>query len=195
MNFPTSLSDWPSHYDELRLLVRLEFGDDISWSQNVKAPTDADDFALECIYVILNSGMKWKVCQGIWQRLRPHIEEHGCVGETFRHPGKRSAMDKIWERRTAYFTEFRAAAHKGDAAALEWCGTLPWIGPITKYHLAKNFGVDCAKPDRHLVRAAEAAGTDTHTLCKIISDQSGDRVATVDYVIWRACEMGILTAN
>jgi hypothetical protein len=32
---------------------------------------------------------------------------------------------------------------------------MPWIGKITKYHLAKNYGVDCASPDAicHQTRA------------------------------------------
>jgi hypothetical protein len=37
---------------------------------------------------------------------------------------------------------------------LEYLGSLPWIGAITKYHAARNFGVDCVKPDIHLTRLA-----------------------------------------
>ena len=52
--------------------------------------------------------------------------------------------------------------------------------------------MDVAKPDRHLVRISEVSGETAEALCQRLSDASGDRVATVDLVIWRAANLGVV---
>ncbi len=162
------------------------FGDDIEWSENVKPPDNADAFAFEAIYVICNSGMKWTVASRIYVKVRKAVLESRPVSRAFGHVGKAAAIQTIWDNRAEQFAEYQKSDDK-----LAYLATLPWIGPITKYHLAKNFGVDCAKPDRHLERIAKAAGETVHALCGRLSNESGDRIATVDYVIWRAAERGL----
>ena len=64
--------------------------------------------------------------------------------------------------------------------------SLPYIGQITSYHLAKNLGTDVAKPDRHLVRFASSQGfPDVHSLCSAISQATGDPLRVVDIILWR----------
>jgi DnaJ-domain-containing protein 1 len=64
--------------------------------------------------------------------------------------------------------------------------TLPFIGPVTQFHLAKNIGLDVAKPDRHLVRIAQLFQfASVQDLCETIANQAGTRVAVVDLVFWR----------
>jgi len=66
---------------------------------------------------------------------------------------------------------------------------LPFIGPITAFHLAKNLGYATAKPDRHLVRIAGALGhPDVHQLCRSLSRDTGDPIQVVDLVLWRYAE-------
>lgn len=68
--------------------------------------------------------------------------------------------------------------------------SLPMIGPITKYHLARNIGLDYAKPDRHLIRLAEKFGyPDIQVMCTKLSAYSGWRIGTVDVILWRYCNM------
>ena len=63
---------------------------------------------------------------------------------------------------------------------------LPYIGPITSYHLAKNLGVPCAKSDRHLKRLSEMLGFNcVQQFCKEVSTLSGDAIHVVDLVLWR----------
>ena len=63
---------------------------------------------------------------------------------------------------------------------------LKYIGPVTKYHLAKNIGLEVAKPDRHLVRIAGALGArSVDHLCTPLAEFSGDPVSVVDLVLWR----------
>lgn len=164
--------------------------DDIAWSEGCRLPDNADDFALEAVWVILNSGMKNTVARGIFERVRPALFERRPVRDVFGHPGKAAAIETIWRDRSRLYDEFREAEDK-----LAYCAALPWIGEITKFHLAKNWGEDFAKPDVHLVRVAERAGTDAHALCAQLARESGYRVGTIDLVIWRACATGLLDSR
>jgi hypothetical protein len=78
---------------------------------------------------------------------------------------------------------------------LAFCETLPWIGGITKYHLAKSYGLDFAKPDVHLQRLADLEGVTAQELCARLAPELGWKVRTVDLVIWRACATGILDSR
>lgn len=166
------------------------FAGDYDWAQNVRAPASADAFAREYVWVVLNSGMKNTVARGIMDRLWPALQRDGCARDVFRHPGKGYAIDHVYYHRSDYFDRFRQATD-----VLAFCESLPWIGPITKYHLAKNLGVDVAKPDRWLVRVAATTGETVDGLCRRLAGVTGDRVATVDLMIWRACAIGLLVID
>lgn len=171
-------------------LTKLGFAeDDIGWSESVEPPATAEDFALEAIFVICNSGMKNTVARGIYERVRDALEAGQSAATAFGHVGKTAAMDRIWRDREALLAEYRAADDK-----VEWCGSLPWIGNITKYHLAKNFGADVAKPDRHIERLAQLHGTTSQALCADLAAKTGYRTATIDVVLWRACANGVLNS-
>lgn len=177
-------------YEALRRQLReLGHGGDYTWSQDLKPPRSADDFACEYTWVVLNSGMKNTVARGIMDRIWPLVVADIPIGDAFKHPGKRNAIETVWRLREDYFSCFNALA---DGTVVDWCQTLPWIGKITKYHLAKNLGADVAKPDRWLVRLADAEGITAHALCQRLAYETGDRVATVDLILWRACAIGIL---
>lgn len=78
-----------------------------------------------------------------------------------------------------------------DMLRVGYLGTLPWIGKITKWHLARNMGIDVAKPDRHLVRLCEEFGfKDVQKMCGFISKRTGDRIGLVDVILWRALNLG-----
>ena len=73
-----------------------------------------------------------------------------------------------------------------QSEGVEFIQTLPFMGPATSYHLAKNIGLDVVKPDRHLLRMAAAVGYDSPSLlCEDIAASVGDRVSVVDVVLWR----------
>lgn len=63
---------------------------------------------------------------------------------------------------------------------------LPFIGPITSWHLAKNLGLDAAKPDRHLVRLSERLGfRSADHLCRELAATTGEKAMVVDLIVWR----------
>lgn len=179
---------------EFRLIIaRLgEQGqDDIAWSEGCCAPTDADDFALEAIFVICNSGMKNTIARKIFEKCRDEITGgRGDTHKVFGHRGKAQAINEIWDRRVELLVGYLAADDK-----VAFCETLPWIGEITKYHLAKNFGADVAKPDVHLQRLADREGVTAQQLCERLANDSGYRIATVDVLLWRACANGVLNSR
>lgn len=166
------------------------YGQMIDWSENIKPPSSADDFAAAAIYVICNSGMKNSVAAPIAARCVEALNAGRAATTVFGHPGKAPAIDEIWQRRSELFERYRRKYAKFDVLR-----ELPWVGPVTAHHLAKNLGADTAKPDVHLERLARRDRTTTHTLCRRLSRQTGYRVATIDTILWRACADGILSSR
>lgn len=164
--------------------------DDIAWAQRIEPPPDAEEFAREAIYVICNSGMRFTVARQIFERVMSTLESGVSAHAAFGHVGKAGAIDAIWRDRVALYARFIAATDR-----LEFCGSLPWIGEVTKYHLAKNFGVPCVKPDVHLVRLATVHRTTPDALCADLARRTGLRLATIDTVLWRACATGFLDSR
>lgn len=163
---------------------------DIAWAEGTKPPDSAAEFALEAIYVICNSGMKNTVALGIYRRCVTALEERRPVRDVFGHLGKAAAIETIWRDRDALFLAYCKSTDR-----LAFLESLPWIGGITKYHLAKNFGVDVAKPDVHLQRLADREGCTVQALCERLARAVGLRVASVDTVLWRACATGVLNSR
>lgn len=178
----------PQRYQEIRsAIVAAGYADEIDWAEGVKPPANAENFAAEAIWVILCGGMKEQIARKIQEKVWSAIRDGRSVRSVFGHDGKAAAIETIWRDRGRLFQSFELANDK-----VEFCARLPWIGKITKWHLAKNYGVDCAKPDIHLTRLAAYYGTTAASLCSKLAEASGDRVATVDLVIWRACNLGII---
>lgn len=175
------------------LEIRGYARDDINWSKRCKMPRNADIFANEVIFVICNSGMKHSVAQRIFWRVMEALKLGQPVGSVFGHTGKAQAIEYIWRDRKRLVRELRQAAR--DSRLLEFCGSLPWIGDITKYHVAKNFGAQVAKPDVHLQRLADRENVTPQRLCERLAKQTGYKVATVDVLLWRACAVGVIDSR
>jgi hypothetical protein len=175
----------------------MPLADHIEWSETAGPPMSPEDFALEAIYVICNSGMKHTIARQIYERCRAALldgqttstETRALIGlpKVFGHAGKTSAIDTIWFFRDRLYAEYMAAGDK-----VEFCGALPWIGGITKYHLAKNFGADVAKPDVHLERLAKHHGTTPQALCDELAAATGYKSRTIDLILWMACAKGVI---
>lgn len=175
-------------YENLKQKVTLAgYGDEIGWAADLKPCDNADVFGLEAIWVILNSGMKNQIARIIEERIYHAMANGQPISSAFGHKGKVKAMEYILANKIQLFNAFQHAQDK-----LEFLKSLPYIGNITKYHLAKNLGIDVVKPDRHLKRIAEKESKTPYQLCKEISDLIGDSLATVDTVIWRAANLEML---
>ncbi|MFA9441687.1 hypothetical protein ACDA63_18820 [Uliginosibacterium sp. sgz301328] len=81
------------------------------------------------------------------------------------------------------FHEFKQSVQPDPINRLQ---ALPFIGPVTSWHLAKNLGLDVAKPDRHLVRVSERLGfRSADDLCRELAATTGEQAKVVDLIVWR----------
>lgn len=72
----------------------------------------------------------------------------------------------------------------------------PYIGSITSWHLAKNLGLNVAKPDRHLIRLSDWLGFGSaHDLCEFLSHNTGEPTNVVDIVLWRYAALNARILN
>ncbi len=183
----------------LLTVVESGFGYEIDWQEQCRLDRITESvFLQEAAWVILSAGMREQVVRQRFPRvaeaflnwssaediLRVKDQCSRSALAAFNHPAKISAITWVAEmvaRRS--FCAVRAALETGG---VEMLGRLPYIGPVTKFHLAKNLGLDVAKPDRHLMRLSESAGCSSpQRLCQLIATVTGDRVPTVDIVLWR----------
>lgn len=162
--------------------------EDIRWSESCCPPEYASDFAGEAIFVICNSGMQNVIARAIFDRVMPVLQLGKSASSVFGHVGKARAIDTIWRDREKLLAGYLAAEDK-----LAFCASLPWIGEITKYHLAKNFGAQVAKPDVHLQRIADREGTTPQAVCERLAKETGLKVPTIDTILWRACANGLIS--
>jgi len=111
---------------------------------------------------------------------------------------KRAAIDFGITQHERWLEELKLSEDK-----LEYLDTLPMIGEVTRCHLARNIGIDCVKPDRHLIRIAATFGyghsdkvKEQHEIvtrmCKDIQTEIGgsERLGVIDVVLWRWCNLG-----
>ncbi len=169
-----------------RIIAEGHIGE-IAWAEKLKPCLNEVVFASEAVWVIISSGMKNQIARIIEGRIYTAIANGHPISSAFGHEGKVKAIEYILDNKVQLFKDFQKAPLK-----LEFLKSLPWIGDITKYHLAKNLGLDMVKPDRHLVRIAEKEGKIPYQLCKELSILTGDSLAVVDTVIWRAANLGMI---
>jgi hypothetical protein len=62
--------------------------------------------------------------------------------------------------------------------------TLPFVGANNRYHLARNLGWDVVVRTGPVPRLAAYLETTPEALCERIADEVGERVRTVDLVLW-----------
>lgn len=169
------------------LLRQVGYGPIIEWSENISEPIHAEEFAREAAFVIVGSGFRNSVAAPILERCMVALTAGRSAATEFGHEGKSRAIDFIWTEREVLF-----AAYKREEDKIDFLRTMPWIGPVLVWHLAKNLGGDYAKPDVHMERLARRDKTTTHKMCARLAKEANYRVATCDTIIWKSCESGLL---
>lgn len=185
-----------------RAVVDAGFDWEIRWqSASVRRPVNqitAASLLKEHAWVVLNTGMAESVVRAVFPRFARAMHEFRpdaiVIDPTasslearavFNHQRKVDAIVAaavILDR-----TDPVELADRLLSDAETFLRELPYIGPVTWRHLAKNIGQNIAKPDRHLTRLAQAAGLQVDEMCDQISAQVGDCIAVVDIVLWRSC--------
>ncbi len=167
-------------------VIDAGFSDEITWAENIKCRHSSDFFA-EFVWVVVSSGMKNQIAEKIYKRVMAALVDRVPINTVFRHEGKVKAINHVLANLKELYFEYLMADDK-----LTWLEGLPYIGSITKYHLAKNLGLDIAKPDRHLVRISNEYNTTVQELCLKLAQETKSKVAVIDQVIWRAANLGFI---
>jgi hypothetical protein len=181
------------------IVLRLGFSAEIDWQYDRDVRTvDTRTFLSEYAWVVLCCGMRETTVRRAFAGvedafMRWNVDAIRSTGiercgisalRSFGHPGKIEAIAQVISTITngaAVIDEIMSAAEP-----LRILRELPFIGPVTVYHLAKNLGIQVCKPDRHLVRLAKTLGFETvDELCHTIADHVGEKVSVVDVVLWR----------
>lgn len=145
---------------------------------------DAEYFLNEFIFVVLSAGKSNKGVLTLSKKIRENNFDLEVIG----HSGKIIAIIEALENHEEWFKKIKTM--KNVEEVLEYLETKPFIGKITKYHLARNIGFDVAKPDVHLQRLTNRFKFETaNKLCEFISKATGDRIGVVDFVLWRYSEI------
>ena len=177
-----------SLYQKLKNKIsNTEHGYLIKKWQDIKPCDNEEEFFRQYAWVVINTGLKNQVAQKIYDRMLKAINEGKPIGSAYGNERKASSIEHIYQKRIEIFQKFIKADDK-----LKFLEGLPQIGKVTKYHLARNLGMDVCKPDRHLVRIADQFNTTPYELCNRLSLESGDRIGVVDYVLWRAANLNWL---
>lgn len=180
------------------------FASEIMWQESVSpCKTTEHVFLREAAWVIYCSGFKESIlrqkfnylslCFFDWlsaEKIAANAEN--CVSTAmlgFANKSKHQAILAIAQRIASHGFDVFWKNIRTDV--LKNMMQLPYIGPITAIHLAKNLGFDMAKPDRHLVRVTQHLGFDcAQGMCESISSNTGDSIRVIDLVLWRYAERG-----
>lgn len=172
---------------------------EISWQRSTNFVEFSEiQFLREAAWVILCSGFR----EATVRRVFDHISLCFCDFESAQMicsqgwrciAAARAAMNNVPKLNAIYtcaalvhsrgFDAIRDAVLEDPMSQLQ---KLPFIGPITVWHLAKNLGLDVAKPDRHLVRMADQCGfSNVADLCNELAQKNCEQVKVVDLILWR----------
>lgn len=175
------------------LVVDAGYQSEIDWSENLKPCDNSETFLQEYIWVVLNSGMKNQIARKIYEKVIKALSTGQPIENVFKHKGKVEAINIVILNIKSIFKNYKIIELNGKVdEQLHFLESLPYIGKVTKYHLAKNLGIDICKPDRHLVRLAKQYWMTPQSLCERLSKEIGLRIATIDIILWRAANLGII---
>lgn len=167
-------------------------------------PQTPDDLARKIIWVILCAGRNYKSAKTLESKIFAAIKQNKRVYEIFGFKDKANAIEGVWSEREYYYSSLNSILEYDDVdKLLNWCISIPYIGKITKYHLAKNLGANLVKPDIWLCRLAGISDDSKlpvnqkfsacMTLVQSLARETEDNLAAVDSLLWLACVKGVLT--
>ena len=180
-------------------LIKLGYEEEIDWQYDVSLDHLTESkFLRESAWVILNSGMKETVIRKHFYHISNAFNNwksaidisnnsFACRKRAlvyFNHKPKIDAIISIAKRISK--DGFSKLLSEIKAYGVDYLRQFPFLGPATSIHLAKNIGLNVAKPDRHLKRIAFNTGyNNVQEMCNDISIMTEDPIPVVDIVLWR----------
>jgi hypothetical protein len=182
-----------------RTVIEAGFAEEADWQASVDFDRLTEPvFLREAAWVILCAGMSETVVRRRfsrvsdaflwWTSARSIVEASPACRRralsAFNHRGKVGAIIELAQRVAAL--SFDWVRSQVADLGVDYLKRLPFVGPVTSFHLAKNIGLQVAKPDRHLIRIARMFGySSVQAFCGVIAQGVFDPVPVVDIVLWR----------
>lgn len=177
-----------------------------------------EEFAFECFYVVCVAGFKQDYAKAMCNKIISFIKNKNFdFGEDdllqlYGNKMKVKAIKQIWDNREKYQKDFYNL--KNTQEKVDFLGNLPHIGNITKYHLARNLGLNFVKYDIWIQRLGVALYGNNSFVDKVnnskllpeikqycdimfekLHKETGEKVGYIDVVLWRSCQKGLLKIN
>lgn len=187
------------YLDVKEIVLRAGYGDEIDWQDEIRPDEIAEsDFLRESAWVILSCGFAERSVKARFRAVSAAFKNWSSAGEivksrddcrdlafsAFRNAAKIDGIVRLVEYVSAHgFADTKSQCYLDPVGFLS---QFPYFGQATSRHLAKNLGLSTSKPDRHLKRAARAAGYDCpEQMCTDLANGLEESVSVVDIVIWR----------
>jgi hypothetical protein len=199
MNAISDVSVVKAYLQVKRYLYRCNYFNEIEWQYRTSlSNVNEKIFLEEYAWVVLNTGMKEKIVRKIfpniassffgWLSAEKIVKHHlECQNKALTYFNNKKKIEAIID--TAYlinektFTDFFENIIENGINGLK---RLPYIGPATSYHLAKNIGFSVSKPDRHLSKLADKLNYESvKDMCDIICFYTDEPISVIDLVLWR----------
>jgi hypothetical protein len=154
---------------------------------------DEESLFWETTFVLLaSSGLKEQIVQKNFDRFRDAWLGLNKVDDPFtmiRNGRQREAIKYVWKNKAGILKQIRD--QPTIEKRIEFLDTLPQIGPITRYHLARNLGMDFIKPDIWMDRLTAKFGYNNPVeMCEVIRKHRPEwRLGTIDVILWRYCNL------
>lgn len=180
-------------------VLNSKYSHEVDWQRSNSLHTITEqDFLRETAWVIINSGFKEKTARNLFGYIELAFQNFACADlvlsgadlsleiatGVLNHPGKIKGI--IAAAELVKHNGFKNLRERIEDSPLETLQLIPYIGKTTARHLAKNLGLNIAKPDRHMIRLAEAANFESvDSMCRHLSQKFNEQVKVIDLILWR----------
>jgi hypothetical protein len=182
-----------------RFVIKRGYGEEIDWqdSQCMDMLTE-EKFLLEISWVILASGMNDRIVSKVFPAVSDSFfnfqsaeliskKKDVCLNNALKFFNNKKKINAIvFIAENVHKTTFEKVKLKILNDGISYIQTFPFMGPATSLHLAKNIGLNFAKPDRHLLRISSSLGfSSPQELCQELEKKISEKISLIDLVIWR----------
>lgn len=205
--------DLDSRLREMGLDSDAQTFDEIRENLSCRKILNSDEFATQCVYVILAGGFSQKTAKKIHAKIMNYIYKNDAnfdgLFELFHNKNKVNAICEIWNNRDVFCCEYYEKQTTDER--VKYLSKLPHIGKITANHLARNLGEDVVKYDIWIQRLgcvyaenpALVKKIDNGKLCDEVKcacddmfvdlcNKTGLPRGYIDVVLWKACQNGLI---
>eukprot|EP00696_Hemimastix_kukwesjijk_P008966 gnl/Hemi2/21324_TR7084_c0_g1_i1.p1 gnl/Hemi2/21324_TR7084_c0_g1~~gnl/Hemi2/21324_TR7084_c0_g1_i1.p1 ORF type:complete len:272 (-),score=29.55 gnl/Hemi2/21324_TR7084_c0_g1_i1:26-841(-) len=170
---------------------------DIDWVNSRQSLVRSfDEFYDEYAYVIVASGFRARLAATLAPKLvdaaRSSDGDYESMLKLFGNKSKVKALSDVWKLRSDW-PRIRTSIKTTDDLL-----QFPRVGPIVKFHLSRNIGLEsCVKPDIHLTAFAASHGwTDVQQMVSDVSSSFNLTPGVADFIlfIWLMHNRGVCAA-